>query len=178
MADGGVLVEAARSCTAWCSSRIWLPLVGAAGSDDGSVDSSLRGRRCGVVGLVFWDPLPRAPCRCVAVSSGVGVGLLRYVCWRAPGSSSPSSAGEGAELVVLLLSSSSSCWFGATENYDFPSVFRSPTSRSSCALGGSSDGDAAAARPGSASEVQDGGLLRDLFVIFKFVEVVMYYHVC
>ena len=170
--DDGVSVGAAPACTAVCFPRIQLPLVGADGVDEGSAGSSLRGRRGDDVVLVFWDPYPQAPCRCAAVSSAVDAGLLRYVCRRASGSSSLSSAGEGAELAVPHLSSSSPCGYEETEIYDFPSVFRSLESRSSCAPGVSNDGDAAAARPGSALEIEDGGLPRDLSVIFKFFGVV------
>ena len=102
-----------------------------------------------------------------------------YVCRRAPGSSSLSSAGEGADSVVLRPSSSSSCGYGVTENHDFPSGWRSPTSRSSRVPGGSSDGDqAAAARPGSASELEEDDGPWDLIVIFLFSGVVLYHHVC
>ena len=172
--DGGVFVGAVLPCTTWCSPRIWLPLIGAAGAGDGSVGVSLRGRRGGDAGLVFWDPCPRALCRCIAVSSVVDAGLPRYVCRRASGSSSLSSAGEGAKLAVPPLSSSSSCGYEETEIYDFSSMVRSPKSRSSCVPGGSNDGDAAAARPGSTLELEDGGLPEDLSVIFKFFGVVVY----
>ena len=117
--------------------------------------------------------------RCAAVSSVGGAGLLEYLCRRVPGSSSPSSAGEGAEMAVPRPSSSSSCRYVATENYDFPSVWRSPKSRSSRAPGGSSDGDqAAAARPGSASVFEEDDVPRDLIVIFMFSGVVLYCLVC
>ena len=125
-----------------------------------------------------WASRPRALRRCTAASSVVGAGLLGYVCRRASGSSSLSSAGEGAELVVPLPSSSSPCGYKVTEIYDFPSVFRSPKSRSSCAPGGSNDGDAAAARPGSALEIEDGGFPRDLSVFFKFFGSFVYCYVC
>ena len=169
----GVFAGAAAAHTASWSSLIQLPLVGAVRADDGSVGVPPRGRRDDDGVLVLWGSCLRALCRCAAVSSNVGVGLWRYVSGGPPGSSSLSSAGEGAEL-VMPYPSSSSCGYEETENYDFPTAWISPESRSSSAPGGSSDGDVAA-RPGSASKREEDGTLRDLFVIFKFFGGVLYH---
>ena len=89
VAGGGVKVRAALVRSAFWSSRIRPFLVDAGRVDDGSVGVSPGGRRGDDGASVSWESCPRALCRCAAVSSIVGAGLLRYVfggrsAWVAP----------------------------------------------------------------------------------------------
>ena len=74
-------------------------------------------------------------------------------------------------------SSSPSCWYGETESDDFPSAWSSPEMSSVLAPGGRGSGEAAA-RPCSASEVEDDGSSRNLVVISSFFGGVLYHRVC
>jgi hypothetical protein len=112
----------------------------------------------------------------LAPASTCDLGVLFLCRWSSSGSSSLSPAGGGAELVVPLCSSSPSCWYGETESDDFPSAWSSLELSTLLAPGGSGSGEAAA-RPCSASEVEDEGSSRDLIVISGLFGGVLYYRV-
>ena len=103
-----------------------------------------------------------------APAPSCNLGDLLFCRWSKPGSSSLSPVGGRVDLVVPRRSSSSSCWYGETESDDFPSAWSSPEKRRVQAPGGSGTGDAAA-RPCSASEVEDDGVSWDLVVFSSFL---------
>ena len=163
---GGACVGAAAARTAWCFSPSGLLLAGVPFIGGGCVGVLPRGRLVDADGLVRWRSCPWALPSFHRRFLRRRWGLAK-VCWRRPRSSSPWLLGEGGDFpfaVVLGSSSPSPCRYGVTEIGDFPSATTLLVEQGfSSALRGSGGGSAAA-RPRSASVVEDEPL-EDLFVI-------------